>query len=141
MHQSEQVSGVVCTDTITVLLRKAAGTFGVLSLQTVPMTVIRAACTEARGWTASGPATSLYLVHLVFPEPSPAQAQTAFQHRGACLCHGQASSFHPLLPLSLPEREREMSQLDSHQRKKEKKSGRALTGPELTLTSKTDLQR
>lgn len=29
------------------------------------------------------PATSLYLVHLVFPELSPALAQTAFQHHGA----------------------------------------------------------
>lgn len=32
MQQSDQVSGVVYTDTITVLLRKAVGTFGVLSL-------------------------------------------------------------------------------------------------------------
>lgn len=70
---------------------------------------------------------------------SPALAQTAFQHHGARLCCRPAGSFHPLLPLTLPENgKRDVSAgLTSKERGKEKR--KSFDVPQTTLVE--SLQR
>lgn len=120
MHQSEQVSRAFRTDTITVLLRKAVGTVGSLSLWTVP--VIGAACTVVRGWTARGLQLLSIYYTWCFRGRALHNLRQHFDTMEPASAAVQASSVHPLLPLSLPEKEREMSQLDSNQRKRKRET-------------------
>ncbi|CAB1424999.1 unnamed protein product [Pleuronectes platessa] len=56
----------------------------------------------------------------------------------------RATASTPSIPLSLPETEQEMSQLDRDQEKRKKRSGRALTDPDLLLGDnfkRTDLKK
>lgn len=71
------------------------------------------------------PATSLYLVREPFPESSPAQAQTAFQHHRVCLRCGSGQWLPPPpFPVTSGETERDAS-AGRASKEKEKRSGRA----------------
>lgn len=82
-------------------------------------------CSPYRGAWADSQNLQLFFIYSAqcVQSGAPAQAQTAFQHRWACLlCYSVRQLPPPLLPLSLPEKEREMSQLDSNQSKRKRET-------------------
>lgn len=101
--QAEQVSGAVDNS----LIEEGFGDIG--RLITLNCSYDSHRCLYRGAWADSQrPATSLYLVRLVFPERSPAQAQTAFQHHGACLrCWSGLQLPPPPSPITSGERKRE----------------------------------
>lgn len=116
LQQPEQVSRAVCTDMITVSYWGRL--WGHWASYHSQLFLIGAACNKMRGWTARG--LQLFFIYYTwcFQNGVLHKLRQCFNAMEPASAAVQATSFHPLLPLSLP-REREMSQLDSNQRKKE----------------------
>lgn len=114
MKQSDRVSRAVCTDTLTVSLRKTMGTLGLLSLWTVPVI----------GCVGGQPeACNLFIYYTwCFQNRALHKLRQDFNTKEPTSAAVQSSSIHPLLLLSLPEQERERSQLDLNQSKRKRKT-------------------